>query len=205
MNNIEEVNPSVEYIDSFGTDLDIVKSAQITFDSTKEVDIDNFISQLIKNEHLTPLEFCVYKFKVTCSIYTARQWMRHRTGTFAEISGRHVLKHSYIVPNSIKNSDETIQNIFRKNVEDSFITYESLINDYNVKKEDARGVLPLCCSTTFLWKTDLRNLIHFLKLRCDKHSQIEIRNLSNEILKIVSKHNPCVYKGILNNNIIEKN
>lgn len=196
---IEEVKPSVEYIDSFGSDLDIVKSAQITFDSTREVDIDNFINQLLKNEHLTPFEFCVYKLKVTCSIYTARQWMRHRTGTFAEVSGRHVLEHSYILPDI--ELDDNTKNMFIKSVKDSFDTYNTLINN-GVKKEDARGVLPLCSSTTFLWKTDLRNLIHFLKLRCDKHSQLEIRNLSNEILKIVSKHNPCVYKGIKKNEII---
>lgn len=196
---IEEVKPSVEYIDSFGSDLDIVKSAQITFDSTREVDIDNFINQLLKNEHLTPFEFCVYKLKVTCSIYTARQWMRHRTGTFAEVSGRHVLKHSYILPDI--ELDDNTKNMFIKSVKDSFDTYNTLINN-GVKKEDARGVLPLCSSTTFLWKTDLRNLIHFLKLRCDKHSQLEIRNLSNEILKIVSKYNPCVYRGIKNNDIV---
>ena len=196
---IEEVKPSVEYIDSFGSDLDIVKSAQITFDSTREVDIDNFINQLLKNEHLTPFEFCVYKLKVTCSIYAARQWMRHRTGTFAEVSGRHVLKHSYILPDI--ELDDNTKNMFIKSVKDSFDTYNTLINN-GVKKEDARGVLPLCSSTTFLWKTDLRNLMHFLKLRCDKHSQLEIRNLSNEILKMVSIHNPCVYRGIKNNGIV---
>lgn len=187
---IEEITPSVEYVNSLGTDLDIVKSAQITFNSKKDVDIQNFLEQLIKNGHLTPFEFCVYKFKVTCSLYTARQWMRHRTGTYSEISGRHVLKNSFIVPNSIKNSDETIQNIFRKNVEDSFITYESLINDYKVKKEDARTLLPLCTATTFLWEVNLRNLFHFLELRIDNHAQEEIRNLAKDIQEIIKKYNP---------------
>ena len=46
-------------------------------------------------------------------------------------------------------------------------------------------VLPQSVYTQFYWKQDLRNLLHFLKLRLDPHAQWEIRQYAQAILQLI--------------------
>jgi thymidylate synthase (FAD) len=56
-----------------------------------------------------------------------------------------------------------------------------------VAREQARKDLPLSTYTEAYWKIDLHNLLHFLRLRMDKHAQLEVRAyadvIGNEIVK----------------------
>lgn len=63
----------------------------------------------------------------------------------------------------------------------------------NIKKEDARAVLPNCCTTELVFTFNFRSLRNFLSLRLDSHAQEEIRILANEILKIVKPLAPNVF------------
>jgi thymidylate synthase (FAD) len=54
-----------------------------------------------------------------------------------------------------------------------------------VCREQARGVLPQSTYTSFVWKMDLHNLMHFLQLRMDHHAQKEIRDYATAIYELV--------------------
>lgn len=67
--------------------------------------------------------------------------------------------------------------------------------DAGVAREQARKDLPLSTYTEAYWKIDLHNLLHFLRLRLDKHAQEEIRNYANVISHIVSMWVPNVWRA----------
>jgi thymidylate synthase (FAD) len=56
-------------------------------------------------------------------------------------------------------------------------------------------VLPLSTYTQFYWKQDLRNLLHFLKLRLDEHAQWEIREYAKAILRLIEPLVPVTVKA----------
>jgi thymidylate synthase (FAD) len=70
--------------------------------------------------------------------------------------------------------------------------------DANVAREQARKDLPLSTYTEAYWKMDLHNLLHFLSLRMDEHSQLEIRQYASLIgEKIVANWCPITWEAFL--------
>jgi|TARA_B110000858_G_scaffold185024_1_gene226796 thymidylate synthase (FAD) len=66
----------------------------------------------------------------------------------------------------------------------AFKVYEELLAK-GVCREQARGVLPQSTYTSFVWKMDLHNLMHFLQLRMDHHAQKEIRDYAVAIYELI--------------------
>lgn len=108
-----------------------------------------------------------------------------------EISGRYVkLPEEWYIPDVVggkpvtnkqgrsENLDRAVQEDFREQLnkacEESYILYQNAIEN-GVAPEHARMALHQNHYTQWLWKIDLRNLLHFLRLRTDEHAQWEIR------------------------------
>jgi thymidylate synthase (FAD) len=67
-----------------------------------------------------------------------------------------------------------------------------------VAREQARKDLPLSTYTEAYWKIDLYNLLHFLRLRMEDHSQLEIRSYAKCIGEdIVAKWVPFVWEAFV--------
>lgn len=66
---------------------------------------------------------------------------------------------------------------------------------FGIAREQARKDLPLSTYTEAYWKIDLKNLLHFLSLRCDSHAQYEIRQYANVIAGIVKETCPLVFEA----------
>ena len=66
---------------------------------------------------------------------------------------------------------------------------------FGVAREQARKDLPLSTYTEAYWKCDLRNTLHFLQLRMDRHAQEEIRTYSNAIAKFVKSLLPLTWEA----------
>ena len=81
-----------ELLDYMGSDLDIVNSARVSFD-TEHTTLDNrdikLIHYLYHNKHTSPFEHCTIKFKCYVPLFVARQHMRHRTWSYNEVSRRY--------------------------------------------------------------------------------------------------------------------
>ncbi|NVM36889.1 MAG: FAD-dependent thymidylate synthase [Candidatus Lokiarchaeota archaeon] len=205
----------VKLVDKMGDDSSIVQAARVSYSKgtkTKRED-DKLIHYLLKNHHWTPFEMVVFKFHVKLPIFIARQWMRHRAGTFNEISARYSeMEECFYIPEleriqsqSITNkqgSDGELELSKRKVAYCSFIEvsefafkeYQKLL-DLGVSRELSRMSLPVNIFTEFYWKVDLRNLFNFLTLRNDSHAQFEIREYSKAILDIISEIVPVAYEA----------
>ena len=173
----------------------ILKIASICYGKKLE-DLEKKKKFLIKKlmfEHAgnptSSFEFVNFLFEIKCPIFVARQWMRHRIGSFQEISRRYVSNHlEFFIPEDL---DEEEKERYLEHIKLIENYYYSLINK-GIRKEIARTILPLSLYTIFYWQVNLRSLINFLKVRMDKHAQKEIRKYAKAIFKLIKPYTPTV-------------
>ena len=191
-------------LDSMGSNSDVAESARVSYgNGTKKVNNDRgLIRHLIRNHHNTPVEQCEIRFEVKCPLFIARQWMRHRTSSFNEYSARYsIMKDEFYIPNKDRikkqstnnnqgSSDAMYENANEFLVDLDFITQEAY-NCYKkhiakgMTRELARAMLPQNIYTKFIYKVNLHNLFHFLKLRMDGHAQWEIQEYARAIYDLI--------------------
>jgi thymidylate synthase (FAD) len=206
----------VRLVDYYGNDSRIVQSARVSYGAgTKTVREDKLlIDYLWQNEHTSPFEQVVFTFHCKLPIFVARQWIRHRTARVNEVSGRYsVMKEEFYVPSDDKisyqsknnkqgRSQEDVPTELRSDVLDiinklnqgSYSAYQSMI-EKGIAKELARVCLPLNLYTEWYWQIDLKNLLHFLRLRMDEHAQYEIREYANVMAEMVKKICPFTWES----------
>jgi thymidylate synthase (FAD) len=91
----------VRVVDYMGDDASIVQAARVSYGTgTKKVNQDKgLINYLMRHWHTSPFEMCEIKFHVKLPIFIARQWIRHRTASVNEYSGRYsILDKEFYVP-----------------------------------------------------------------------------------------------------------
>lgn len=186
----------VELLRHMGDDLTIVNAARVSYakESTWATDDDGLritnalkvsdqglLNYLMRNRHGTPFEMVQFQFRVHVPIGVAREWMRHRIGSFNEVSTRYVeMARDWYVPPPEAVREQTgkpghyiMNTITDPAVVDEiqqrmYTTYKYAHNAYEdllamgVAKELARNVLPLGLMTQFYWSVNLRSLFNFL-------------------------------------------
>ncbi|HTP55180.1 MAG TPA: FAD-dependent thymidylate synthase [Thermoplasmata archaeon] len=194
----------VALVDYMGDDAAIVQAARVSYGrGTKTVRDDRgLIRYLMRHRHTTPFEMVEVKFLVRLPIFVARQFIRHRTGSFNEASARYSVvpdEYELLPPEAIRRQStrnrqgrgdplptETVGR-FRDDLDriskDAYAAYERALAD-GVAREVARLVLPVSYYTQWYWKTNLWNLFHFLSLRLDLHAQEEIRLYAAELARL---------------------
>ena len=205
-------NGFVRLVDFIGGDLRAVQSARVSFkgESKGEERDKKLLEYLLANEHFTPFEHSVFQFHIKCPIFVARQWMRHRWGSYNEISSRYTeVKEEFYIPEKFRIQDksnrqgsiesgnlnqEFLLSEYKKAIKNSYQTYEKLLKE-GVAKEMARMVLPVSQYTEFYWTINARSLLNFLKLRMNSHAQKEIREYANSIAKIFEEKMPWTWKA----------
>ncbi|MBR3631590.1 MAG: FAD-dependent thymidylate synthase [Elusimicrobiaceae bacterium] len=201
----------IRLVDFMGSDNRVVSSARVSFGgvSKGEEQDKRLIKYLLEHRHHTPFEHCYFQFHVCCPIYVARQWMRHRWGSFNEISARYTqVKDEFYIPSVFRGQDiknrqgsvaadfdnEALRKLYEESVEASFAAYNKLI-EAGVAREMARGVLPVCQYTQFYWSVNARSLLNFLQLRTDGHAQYEIRVYADAIAQIFKEKMPWSWEA----------
>lgn len=192
----------VRLVDSMGGDLSIVRAARVSYDAAWRAGEDQggdrkLIRYLWRNHHTTPFEAVTLTFEVKAPIFVFRQWHRHRTWSFNELSARYrELPEQYYLPEpaaigvqsasskqarDIAEMDEDTlsdRRFERRLVDEhchrAFDLYANLITK-GWPRELARSVLPVSTYSHMFATVDLLNLLRFLTLRCDGHAQYEIR------------------------------
>lgn len=208
----------IRLIDYMGNDAAVVQAARVSYGTgTKTLREDvGLINYLISHRHSSPLEMCEIKLHVKLPIFVARQWIRHRTGSFNEYSGRYsVMDKDFYTPSSenlglqsTSNNqgregrlDESVARTSIESIADhskaAYLLYEDLLHN-DVAREIARMVLPVNFYSQWYWKVNLKNLLDFLVLRTDPHAQYEIRVYAEEIEKILRQWLPVVYSAYKN-------
>jgi thymidylate synthase (FAD) len=195
----------IRLVDSMGDDLSIVRAARVSFDAAWRAGEDagsdaRLIRYLWTNAHTSPFESVEFQFEVKAPIFVLRQWHRHRTWSFSELSARYCeLNEQFYVPSPdqigaqsadtkqarIAAEPDTIAStLIRAACESAFRTYRELLAR-GVPRELARSILPVSTYSHMFAKVDLRNLFHFLQLRCDAHAQYEIRVYAEALLSLI--------------------
>jgi len=197
----------VRLIESMGSDLSIVRNARVSYDAEWRAGDDEgkdakLLNYLLKNKHTSPFESCVFTFDVKAPIFVFRQWHRHRTWSFNEISARYAeLPEEFYVPkldqittqsssNKQMRTDvqhpqaNELQELIKLQSEAAHATYRALI-EKGAPRELARSVLPVGTYSHMFATVDLHNLFHFLKLRLHEHSQYEIRVYAKAMLELI--------------------
>lgn len=155
---------------------------------------------MLDNGHTTPFEMIETKWLCKMPIFVARQWVRHRTASITEFSMRYADagdlsagEVQYYTPEIWRTQDPVnkqgsrpfttagIADGYTDAVDNSVKAYRRLI-ERGVANEMARMVLPVSVYTEWVWKIDLHNLLHFLKLRTDSHAQWEMQQYANAML-----------------------
>lgn len=198
-------------VDSMGNDLSVVRSARVSYDAEWRTGEDEgkdekLINYLIRNRHTSPFESVCLTFEVKAPIFVFRQWHRHRTWAYNEVSARYTeLFEEFFIPSveSIGEQSETNKQMRvmtegrsemekrfyekrRRGEIDQYIeackaafrTYHQLLHD-GWPRELARAVLPLSTYSKMFATISLHNLMKFWELRSHKHAQPEIQIYSD--------------------------
>jgi thymidylate synthase (FAD) len=205
----------VGLFESMGTDLSIVRNARVSYDAEWRAGEDEgkdrkLIYYLLKNGHTSPFESVQFTFDIKAPIFVFRQWHRHRTWSYNEISARYAeLPNEMYVPDykmlgaqapsnkqmrvmkdwELMDAEERVNNIYCANIiatanEEAYAKYKQLI-ELGIPRELARGVLPVNTFSHMFATVDLHNLFHFLRLRLHAHAQYEIRVYAEAMLTLI--------------------
>lgn len=196
----------VKLIDQMGDDQTPVLRARASYEWDKKTYTDEqnqkLLNRLIWEKHFWVLEGNSFTFMIETSIPIARQIMRHRTFSYNERSRRYLdgehTPFEFDIPKPRGNKDQPVEideNLYNQKYEEiykkSLATYNELLK-MGVAKETARYILPQGMMTRFYMTGNLRNWLHFLQLRCDPHSQKEVREVANDIKQIITDSLPRI-------------
>lgn len=180
---------SVELLDSMGTDLTVVNAARVSYakESREFSGRDGkLIAFLMRNEHGSPFEHCVFSFRVTAPLFIARQWMRSRVSSYNERSGRWTeFDPEFYYPGADIDPDNEID----EHSQLCFAKYQDLLAK-GWTKENARMVLPLNLLTTFWWTVNARSLMNFLAQRSASDAQHQIQDYAGQVEKFFAGKMP---------------
>lgn len=186
-------NGFIRLIEQMGGDDAVIRNARRCWRSeAKTENADRqLLRHLIKAGHKSPFEAMVFTFDVKTPLFVARQWFRHRMGSFNEESLRYCIAlRDYYIP---ENLEADLKAAWIKQNEDAFDFYEELVSTHKIAKEQARSILPIGIYTNFYWTVNGSSLMNFLYLRLDKHAQYEIRLYAQAILDIVKEVAPISF------------
>jgi thymidylate synthase (FAD) len=204
--------------DAMASDLSVVNAARVSFARRKE-EMDEadegLIRFLMRDRHGTPFEHNSFRFHIRAPIFVAREWMRHRVGSFNEFSMRYArATDEFYVPEaddvrtqvgkpgaysfepvSPELAEQTREDL-RAVYEQAFATYERLV-EQGVARELARSVIPVGAYTEFFWTINARSLMNFVSLRAAETAQREIRRYADACERFFAERMPVTHAAFV--------
>ena len=206
--------------EAMADDLSVVNGARVSFARHKaEMDDSDagLIRFLMRDRHGTPFEHNAFRFHIRAPIFVAREWFRHRVGSFNEFSMRYAkATDDFYVPEpedvrtqvgkpgaySFEPVSDAVAEATREEIrqvyETAFATYERLV-EHGVARELARAVLPVGAYTEFYWTVNARALMNFLSLRNSENAQREIRRYAEACEVFLAERMPVTYAAFIAN------
>jgi thymidylate synthase (FAD) len=204
--------------EAMADDLSVVNGARVSFARHKaEMDDSDvgLIKFLMRDRHGTPFEHNAFRFHIRAPIFVAREWFRHRIGSFNEFSMRYAraTDEFYVpAPEDVRTqvgkpgaysfdpvSDdiaETTREELRQVYEAAYAAYERLV-ELGVARELARAALPVGAYTEFYWTINARALMNFLSLRNAETAQREIRRYAEACERFFAERMPVTYEAFV--------
>jgi thymidylate synthase (FAD) len=201
-------------------DLSVVNAARVSFARRKEEMDDSdigLVKFLMRDRHGTPFEHNAFRFHVRCPIFVAREWFRHRVGSFNEFSMRYAkATDEFYVPEPEDVRSQTGKpgaysfepvdpELAERTREELQAVYQAAYDAYTrlteegVARELARAVLPVGAYTEFFWTVNARALMNFLSLRNSEFAQREIRRYAEACEVFLQELMPVTYEAFVAN------
>jgi thymidylate synthase (FAD) len=206
--------------DAMAGDLSVVNSARVSFGRRKtEMDEsdEGLIRFLMRDRHGTPFEHNAFRFHVRAPIFVAREWFRHRVGSFNEFSMRYAKAtddfyvpepddvrtqvgkpgaYSFepVEPELAEQTREELRAVY----DQAYATYERLV-EAGVARELARAVMPVGAYTEFFWTVNARALMNFVALRAHETAQREIRRYAEAVETFFAEKMPATHAAFVAN------
>ena len=212
----------VALVDYMGGDEDIERAARVSYGygTRKTSQTRGLVRYLRRHHHTTPSEMVDLKFHCAMPMFVARQWIRHRTSSVNEYSGRYSLMPLLFYKPDLEHfglqssdnrqgraSEHAPAALYEKTVAhwekvrtEASRGYRWMVEE-EVARELARIDLPLSTYTQWYWKINLHNLFHFLTLRADPHAQWEIQEFARVMAGMLKRVAPLSYEAWIDYNV----
>jgi thymidylate synthase (FAD) len=174
-------------------------------EKTAAKDQKQFVEKLMEIGHMSPIEHASFTFAVEgISRACSHQLVRHRLASYSQQSQRYVSEEAgfdFIIPPSIKKDGELARYFrdFMNKAQEAYSHIVSRLNEKGLKGEeanqDARFILPNACETKIIITMNARELLHFFKQRCCNRAQWEIRSMAINMLRLVSRTAPAIFRN----------
>ncbi len=235
----------VQYTDSWGSDRAIIEAARMSTDKgflgwgntctecKSEKDTphwsncsqpgtytgpgdEKLLRYLWEHKHATPFEMAGLVIEVQAPIFVFREWHRHRTQSYSEMSSRYVALPDFnyiptverLLINSKTNKQAGVIKGAAELTPESAETYRTWLSDMyrdqeqlyqaalqaGVPKELARVHLPVGRYSRMRASANLRNWLGFLTLRMDGGAQWEIRMFANAVGDLIKEEFPRTWE-----------
>jgi thymidylate synthase (FAD) len=201
-------------------DLSVVNAARVSFARRRE-EVDDadagLIRFLMRDRHGTPFEHNSFRFHIRCPIFVAREWFRHRIGSFNEFSMRYAkATDDFYIPDaddvrsqvgkpgaySFEPVDPELAERTREELQavydHAYATYTRLVEE-GVARELARSVIPVGAYTEFYWTVNARALMNFVSLRAAETAQREIRRYAEACEQFLADKMPITHAAFVAN------
>lgn len=213
----------IRLVDYMGSDLSVIRAARVSFDAAWRTGLDEGNDDKLlrrlwtggdKNPpryapaHSTPFESVCMTFEVKAPIFVFRQWHRHRTQSYNELSLRYkeqpgdqfyVPEAAIVGVQSKDNKQGRSHNLtgeqakardmereaYDKTIQSQFGAYHALL-ERDWPRELARCVLPVATYSHMFTTANLLNFLRFVTLRADEHAQYEIRVYARAMVELMS-------------------
>jgi thymidylate synthase (FAD) len=214
----------IRLVDYMGDDLSVIRAARVSFNAAwrtgeNEGNDDKLLRRLwtggdgkpalLAPAHSTPFEAVCATFEVKAPIFVFRQWHRHRTQSYNELSLRYK-EHpgdQYYTPEAAVVGVQSTSNkqgrshslsgeeaaqkdreltAYAMTADSQFAAYHNLL-ELKWPRELARGILPVATYSHMFTTANLLNFLRFLTLRADSHAQYEIRVYAHAMAELLDK------------------
>ena len=170
-------------------------SERPSYEIVEDIDSEKTLSRIVGMGHHSVIEHAVFTFSVEgVSRALTHQLVRHRVASFSQQSQRYVSMDSasYVTPHTVEDNEEA-KELFDSVMDDIWEAYRKL-EEMGIPAEDARYLLPNGCTTNITITMNARELLHFFSLRSCNRAQWEIRELSDQMLRICKEVSPIIFK-----------
>jgi thymidylate synthase (FAD) len=153
-----------------------------------------FIQHRIKEGHESIIEHASATFEISgISRAASHQLVRHRIASYSQESQRYVdmSDPEWVVPPDIASFPKAME-LWNEATESMQETYR-LLRELNIKKEDARFLLPNAAATRIIVTMNFRELLHVFRIRISPHAQWAIRAMCVQMLTSLLPYAPNVF------------
>lgn len=207
----------VQMIEAWGSDERVIEAARMsTNKGFQGWDTDEkLLAYLYNNKHATPFEMAGLVIEVKAPLFVFREWHRHRTQSYNEMSARYIpLPDENYAPTverivtgaaptgnrqaqgTAEPADERAARVFLADLDNLYRHAQSVYEGglaLGVPKELARLVVPVGRYSRMRASANLRNWLAFLTLRMAPNAQWEIRQYAEAVGAIVRARFPRTY------------